>query len=120
MINRRKEDRLRERNSVTIQSFSSTGANDKTNAYTYDLSVGGARIFSKELFDVGSILRIHLALDRTRQTVTVDGIVKWLNHRDDDDIFELGVEFRHQISHSIVSLIRHLYSADAGIPSSIA
>ena len=51
MINRRKEDRLRERNRVTIRAPHSANGNKETNAYTYDISVGGARIFSKEFKD---------------------------------------------------------------------
>ena len=120
MINRRKEDRLRERNKVTIRAPHSVNGNKETNAYTYDISVGGARIFSKEFYDVGTFVRIQIELARTKQNLSVVGEVKWYQLLEDEDLFEIGIEFQHQISHSIVALIRHLYGSDAGIPSSIS
>lgn len=120
MGNRRKERRLVERNKVLIKSPFDAFYPKGINAFTFDISLGGARILSREFFDVGTVVKIQVELARTRQSVNIVAEVRWLNIREDDDIFELGVEFRHQISQSTLSLIRHLYSYEEGIPSMVA
>jgi Tfp pilus assembly protein PilZ len=120
MANKRKEERIIERNKVSIKPGPHGKKGAVVNAYTHDISLGGARIYTKELFDVGSLIKIQIELARTNECITLDGEVKWLNVRKEEDIFELGVEFRHQISNSILCLIRHLYQQNDRIPSSIA
>lgn len=120
MVNRRKENRVPERNKAVVECPRDTYHRLGFNAATYDLSVGGARILTKEFFDVGSDIRIQIVLARTKQSIILEGLVKWLKVRAEGDQFELGVEFRHQIPATIVSLISHLSSRDAGIPASVA
>ncbi len=119
MANKRKEDRIVERNCVSIQSCH-TKRSIGINAYTRDISLGGARIYTKELFDVGSLIKIQIELASSREMITLDGQVKWLNVQEGGDWFELGVEFRHKISNSILCLIKHIYQQDSKIPSTVA
>jgi c-di-GMP-binding flagellar brake protein YcgR len=119
MAERRKEERLKERNKVAIRPLRSGRKGPETGAYTYDLSVWGARIFSQDHFDVGTPLEIRIELGRTRQTVSLLAKVKWQNYREEDELYEMGVEFRHRVSESLIAFIRHLYGTDQGLPSSI-
>ena len=120
MVNRRRENRLQERNRAVVDSLQDAYHRPGFNAATHDLSVGGARILTKEFFDVGSDIRVQIVLARSKQSVILEGRVKWLKVRPDGDLFELGVEFRHEIPATLVALISHLSSREAGIPSSVA
>jgi len=119
MANKRREGRLIERNNVSIQP-SYARKTIGINAYTHDISLGGARIYTKELFDVGSFIKIQIELASTKELITLDGQVKWLNVQEGGDCFELGVEFRHKISNSILCLIKHIYQQEGKIPSTVA
>jgi Tfp pilus assembly protein PilZ len=121
-MNMRREKRIEERNSVVIKSagdgkgpFSSLGVN----AYTYDLSLGGTRLFTEKSFAVGTAVRIVIELAKTCQSVQVDGKVKWVRKNESEGVYEVGVEFLHNISQTILTLIRHLYSAGSEIPSCV-
>jgi hypothetical protein len=120
MINRRKESRFVEKNEVLIMSASDNAEGPVVNAYTYDISTGGARIFSKQFRNVGEVIKLQVNLARTRQSIVLPAEVKWFKIKEDERVFELGVEFRHQIATTLLALIRHLYSPDEGIPSSLA
>ncbi len=78
-------------------------------AYTYDLSIGGARIHSLERFDEGTLLRLHIELVRTKETVCVEGRVKWIKTCDDEKIYEMGIEFDHANMQTVLSLMRDLH-----------
>jgi c-di-GMP-binding flagellar brake protein YcgR len=119
MAERRKEERLKERNRVSVRPLRPGRTIPETPAYTYDLSVWGARIFTEDFFDVGTPLEIRIELGRTRQTVSILAKVKWQSFREEDELYEMGVEFRHQVSESLIAFIRHLYGTDQGLPSSI-
>jgi c-di-GMP-binding flagellar brake protein YcgR len=118
----RKDKRIQERNTVIIKS-AENGLGPSglvgSNAYTYDLSLSGTRLFTETHFAPGTVIRIVMELARTSQTIQVDGEVKWVRKRDDEELYEVGVEFLHHISQTILTLIRHLYSAGAEIHSSV-
>jgi Tfp pilus assembly protein PilZ len=120
MANKRKEDRIVERNNVSIKPSLHTRNGIGINAHTGDISLGGARIFTKELFNVGSHIKIQIELTGADELITLEGEVKWLNVKKDEDLFELGVEFKHRISNSILSLIKHIYQQDSRISTSVA
>jgi len=121
MLNKRKEKRFNEQNDVLIQYALSSGQPNSyvgINALTRDISLSGARIIAKKRFPVDTILRIQIDLSRTKQTIKVDGKVKWVKEGDDADSYETGIEFMHEISKTVLSLIRHLY-AEEDIPSRV-
>jgi c-di-GMP-binding flagellar brake protein YcgR len=122
-MEKRREKRFLEKNEVLIKSAingKETTGSVGANAYTFDLSLAGARIRSEQFFDIGTIIRININLERTGQSIKVDGEVKWFRKNEEDEIYELGVEFLHSISQTLLSLIRHLYSdRAAGIPSMV-
>jgi Tfp pilus assembly protein PilZ len=121
-MNMRREKRIEERNSVVIRSAEDGkghSAKLSANAYTYDLSLGGTRIFTDVSLTVGTVIRIVIDLAKTAQTIQVDGKVKWVKKNEADGVYEIGVEFLHHISQTVLTLIRHLYSAEAEIPTNV-
>jgi len=121
-MNMRKEKRIEERNTVVIKSADDGqghSANLGANAYTYDLSLGGTRLFTDKSLTVGTVIRIVIDLAKTAQSIQVDGKVKWVRKNESDGVYEIGVEFLHHISQTVLTLIRHLYSAGSEIPSTV-
>jgi hypothetical protein len=90
---------------------------EETCALTSDISVGGAKIITNRRFPVGTFIKIHVTLSRSRQTLLLDGSVKWLKCLYDEDLFEMGVEFVHDIPETVLALIRHMFESEKGIPA---
>lgn len=78
-------------------------------AFTCDLSLAGARLHSKEPFEVGSIVRLKIELVRSRETLTVNARIKWVKENGAEGIHEMGVEFLHAASSSIMCLMKDLH-----------
>jgi c-di-GMP-binding flagellar brake protein YcgR len=121
--NKRKDRRFEEENKVVIQFAlegheSIKGAEIK--AITRDISLGGARIISPKSYPPDTVMRIEIHLSKSGQIVKLDGIVRWSKLSPDGKTHELGIEFLHKISQSVLSLIRHLYGEERGIPSTIS
>ena len=117
-MNMRKEKRIEEKNVVVIRSAGSPKgpyANVGADAYTYDLSLGGTRLFTQKPFPVGTVIRIVIELSKTCQSIQVEGEVKWVRQNEADGGYDIGVEFLHHISQTILTLIRHLYGAGGDI-----
>jgi len=119
MANKRKEVRLVERNNVSIRPRLNDKRGVGINAYTHDISLHGARVFTKELFDVGSHIKVQIELAGTSELINLEGEVKWLDVKKDEDLFELGIEFKHKISSGVLSLIKHIYQQESKIPASV-
>jgi hypothetical protein len=50
--------------------------------------------------------------------VHVEGQVRWIKSLDDsDDLFEVGVEFVHDLPETTMALINHILEIEKGIPS---
>jgi len=122
-LENRKDKRFGERNAVLIRDAClspRTAASGGFNAFTHDLSVSGARISSLVDYPVGSVIRIDIDLTRTHQSLRVDGEVVWSRKSKDGKRFEIGVEFEHRLPDTILSLIKHFYGKEVGIPSSVS
>ena len=120
MLERRRRKRFVERNDVFIRPFFRNGDGLKTEGCTYDLSTGGARILTREPFEVGTLLRIRIHLAGTPRAVLLDGEVKWRRRNEGSGLFEQGIEFLHLTSPKVLALIRHLYGHEEGATSSVA
>ena len=119
----RKDKRFgeRDRGGIRDGSRSSESLGKKTaNAYTYDISLTGARIDCKKDFPVGSIVHVVIDLERSGQFLKVDGRVVWGQAGQGDEPFEIGVQFLHTIPDTILALIKHFYGKNVGIPSSVS
>jgi Tfp pilus assembly protein PilZ len=122
-MNQRKERRIEERNTVVIRSAGSPKGPSTSlgvNVYTYDLSLGGTRLITDRPFATGTIVRIVIELAKTCQKVQVDGEVKWMRKNETEGVYEIGVEFLHHISQTILSLIRHLYGMGNGVTAIVS
>lgn len=111
MTERRREKRKIEEDMVVIEYFPDNGSptKKKHSALTQDLSIGGARILTDKFFPVGTPFQITLTLRRTRQKIEIRGKVKWVKEVSESELFEIGVEFLHHISKTVLALISHLY-----------
>ncbi len=77
-------------------------------AETLDISLSGARMRSLEPFAAGDTLRIQLDLFRIRQTIVLDGIVRWVRREKKTASYEFGVEFQGLVTHTMLSLVKDL------------
>jgi hypothetical protein len=109
MEERRRRIRFRERNEVLVRTALNRYRGTGIKGHTHDLSTGGTRIFIRKAYPVGSKVRLRIDLARTKQSVTLDGVVKWVRAAEDEALFEVGVGFQNLTSHTILLLIKHLY-----------
>lgn len=122
-MEKRKERRFKQWNKTKIKSsygprefFDAAGIN----AYTYDISLGGAKIYSEENFSEGTAIRMQIDLARSKESISVDGLVKWARRNERDKVYELGVELSHMISKTVFMLMQDLYDQSPGIPTKIS
>jgi len=120
MRENRKDKRIAEENRVAIELTgpSTTDEPRIVNALTKDISLGGARVVTDRLFEIGTSLRMTLFLSKSKQVVKVRGDVRW-NRMVDDGLYEMGVEFEHGIPTGVLVLINHLYGKGQGAPTSV-
>jgi hypothetical protein len=120
MIERRREKRAKEENRVLIEA-SSPGAPERSlavNAFTRDISITGARIWTDLLFPLESKLDLTLHLSHSKQLVRIRGTVKW-EKECPGGLYEIGVKFQHAIPDTIMALINHFYGRGEAIPSEV-
>jgi hypothetical protein len=95
MRERRKHRRFQQWNKAIIQSASGGPGilpSCPLDACAWDLSLGGARIQCDETFPVGTVLRLHLELVRSREFIGIDGAVRWNRWNEEQKVHEFGVE----------------------------
>lgn len=111
---RRKDKRIKQWNKASLRVMGtgpgSTGPT-ATEAYTYDLSLGGARIHSSARLAVGTRVSLRIELSRSREAVAIDGLVKWVQPSEAANVYEMGIEFDHSSSSTIMSLMKNLHDA---------
>lgn len=120
MRENRKDKRLTEENRVAIELPGAPTSPDARviNALTKDLSLGGARIVTDRLFEVGSSLRMTLYLSKSKQITKVRADVRWVRMIE-DGLYEIGVEFEHGIPTGVLVLINHLYGKGQNVPTTV-
>jgi hypothetical protein len=120
MRENRKDKRLTEENRVAIElpGVSSSPEACVINALTKDISLGGARIVTDRLFEVGSSLRMTLYLSKSKQVTKVRVNVRWVQMIE-DGLYEMGVEFEHGIPTGVLVLINHLYGKGQNVPTTV-
>jgi c-di-GMP-binding flagellar brake protein YcgR len=111
MNERRRDQRMVEEDKVCIEYYSNDPDSEKQEyfALTQDLSIGGAKILADKHFPIGTQIRVTLTLSSSKQIVRVPGMVKWIKESSEGDLYEIGVEFLHGISKTVLSLISHLF-----------
>jgi c-di-GMP-binding flagellar brake protein YcgR len=109
---RRRDKRVKQWNKATLRVLGDgpgTTGPTAAEAYTYDLSLGGARIHSPARLAVGTRVGLRLELFRSRETVSIDGLVKWVRPSEADGVYEMGIAFDHSSSSTIMSLMKNLH-----------
>ena len=93
MVERRKTPRLKEESDVTI-TVVSDGKNQKV-VYdsSKDISVYGAKLHSREMFPINTLLEIDFTSKTVQEKITALGRVKWIKVIIEDASYEMGVEF---------------------------
>ena len=83
-------------------------------AFTFDISLDGARIRCAEALPVEAEVRMHIELAKSRQTIGVDAVVKWVKKHERDNFFEIGVAFMNTLPTSVFALMKNLYDESPG------
>ena len=121
MKERRKEERIKELNEITISVISEVKNISKKeflNDYSTDISASGARIQSNILLPVDTLLKIDFKLKTLEKKITALGKVKWIKVLIDDKSYEAGVEFVDTPAEAMdkikfyIAQIRRLHRAD--------
>lgn len=120
MKERRRDFRIIEENRIVIEMSGTESREgvETVDAFVKDLSLGGAKLETDRSFDSGSELKMTMYLARSWQVVKVHGRVKWvkeINH----GLYEMGIEFMHEIPGSIMLLISHIFRKQTNIPAVI-
>jgi c-di-GMP-binding flagellar brake protein YcgR len=119
-MQRRKDRRFKQWNKTKIRLMADgqdPAIAAEIEAFTYDLSLGGARVHSQERFETGSLLRLRIELVRTRDVISVEGRVRWLRPNEAEGIYEIGVEFLHVTPQALMGLMKNLHDGRV-VPSS--
>ncbi len=117
----RKDRRFKQWNKTSITRLvdpRNSNGHPAIDAFTYDLSLGGARLHTEYAFEIGDLLRLEIELVRTNEALRVEGVVKWIRRDDAANVFEMGVEFQHTSMVTVLSLMKNLHDgrAAAGSP----
>ena len=111
-MKKRKDRRFKQWNKTVIGA-APNGPNShgpaEVKAFTYDLSLGGARIHSVERFELGTVLRLNIELVRSHEIVNLKGRVIWVKRDEAMNVFEMGVEFDHDTAQTVASLMKNLH-----------
>jgi hypothetical protein len=93
MDERRKSTRMNEESDVTI-TVVSEGKHQKIICdSSKDISIYGAKIHSRDLFPVDTLLEIDFITKTVHEKITALGKVKWIKVIIEDASYEVGVEF---------------------------
>jgi len=108
----RKDRRFKQWNKTSITRLvdpRNSNGHPPVDAFTNDISLGGARLHTEASFDVGALLRLQIELVRTGESLRVECIVKWCRWDDSANVFETGVEFQHTSMVTVLSLMKDLH-----------
>jgi len=94
---------------VVIKDPRNADGQSPVEAFTYDISIGGARVHAMEPFDIGSLLRLQIELVRSGEVLRVEGIVKWRKRDEAANVYEIGIEFQHTSMVTVLSLMKALH-----------
>lgn len=93
MKERRKAPRLKEESDVTITVVSEGKHQKVIYDSSKDISEFGARIQSREMFPMDTLLEINFTTKTVHKNIKALGKVKWIKVIIEDKSYEMGVEF---------------------------
>jgi c-di-GMP-binding flagellar brake protein YcgR len=116
----RKDRRFKQWNKTQIWLLTDpriTDSQPSIEAFTYDLSIGGARLHTSESIEVGERIRIQAELVRTGDLLRVEAVVRWRRWDETANVYEMGVEFQHTSMVTVVTLMKNLHDGRRTAPS---
>ena len=119
MAEKRKDKRFKEEKKVVIEFYpgeKELRPKNVTYALTRDVSEGGVRLLTDRYFAVGTLLKITLSSPRTKKIVNVVAKVKWVQNFYSSDLYEMGIEFMHEIPESVKTMMSDHRGKNAEIP----
>ncbi len=116
-MERRRRQRFVERNDVCVTPAYEKPNGGKVNAFTHDLSTGGARLLTKDPLAVGTLVNLRIDLARTGESVILAAEVRWTRFNGREGLHEQGVEFHHLSSQKVLALLKQLYGQPGEAPS---
>lgn len=93
MDERRKAPRFKEESDVTITVVSEGKHQKVIYDSSKDISIYGAKIHSREMFPLDTLLEIDFTTKTVHRNITTLGKVKWIKVIIEDKSYEVGVEF---------------------------
>jgi len=108
----RKDRRFKQWNKTQIWLLTDPRISDSqpsVEAFTYDLSIGGARLHTSEKFEVGDRIRLQTELVRSGDPFRVEAVVKWRRWDQAANVYEMGVEFQHTSMVTVLTLMKNLH-----------
>ena len=93
MNERRKAPRMKEESDVTITVVSEGKHQKIIYDSSKDISEYGAKIQSREMFPIDTLLEINFTTKTVHQNIKALGKVKWIKVIIEDASYEVGVEF---------------------------
>lgn len=93
MDERRKSPRMQEESDVTITVVSEGKHQKIIYESSKDISEYGARIQSREMFPIDTLLEINFTTKTVHKNIKALGKVKWIKVIIEDQSYEMGVEF---------------------------
>jgi c-di-GMP-binding flagellar brake protein YcgR len=111
MKERRKAERLKEINEITISvTPEEKNITKKKLLYDYskDISVSGAKIHSNIHLSVDTLLKIDFKIKALEKKITAMGKVKWIKVLIEDKSYDVGVEFVDIPSEAIKKLENYI------------
>jgi hypothetical protein len=120
MAEKRKDERFKEEKKVVVEFYpgdKELRPKNVTYALTRDISEGGVKLLTDRYFSVGTLLKITMSLTRSRQIVNVVAKVKWVQNFYTSDLYEMGIEYMHEIPESVKTMMSDHQERDPEIPS---
>jgi c-di-GMP-binding flagellar brake protein YcgR len=111
MKERRKAQRLKELNEITISvTPGEKNITKKKLLYNYskDISASGAKIESSILLPVDTLLKIDFKLKNLEKKISALGKIKWIKVLIEDKSYEAGVEFVDIPSEAVKKLEKYI------------
>jgi len=93
MDERRRTPRLTEESDVTITVVSEGKHKKVICDSSKDISMYGAKLHSRDLFPIDTLLEINFATKTMHEKIKTLGKVKWIKVIIEDNSYEVGVEF---------------------------
>ena len=97
MIERRKYPRIRARNRISViaraENQEKVGRSQADWLYTVDISKGGLRFATDRRMKKNERLRIDMIRRNPGESISLCGVVRWVQHVDDSAEYHVGVEF---------------------------